>query len=283
MGVEGAVDAARRRPRARPRSLAGRRAASASQRPAAASSREGLAGGSRSRVVSGHRRRRRARARRRAGPRARRSRRRAGGGRAVRRARPAPRSGVAAAGSGRRSGPSVPASSSWTNGKRSGQRPGVDRRLLADVGAARRAGRRACRSWPGARTSDGLVGTVGLSISRGPVDQLVPLVGLEHRRELLEPLAVPVPSAACSRRGCGRRGRPSRRRCRPPSVHQRDDLVRLHRALQLQQVADQRLGDRARALVAEDRDAVDLRDVDRVAGGVLADVARAWSGCCGRT
>ena len=47
----------------------------------------------------------------------------------------------------------------------------------------------------------------------------------------------------------------------------------LHRALQLEQVVDHRLGDRARALVAEDRDAVDLGDVDRVAGRVLADVA----------
>ena len=36
----------------------------------------------------------------------------------------------------------------------------------------------------------------------------------------------------------------------------------LHRPLELQQVLDHRLGDRARALVADDRDAVDCGDVD---------------------
>ena len=56
-------------------------------------------------------------------------------------------------------------------------------------------------------------------------------------------------------------------------VHQRDDLVRLHRPLQLEDVAHQRVGDRARALVAVDGDAVDLGDVDGAAGRVLADVA----------
>ena len=40
--------------------------------------------------------------------------------------------------------------------------------------------------------------------------------------------------------------------------HQRDDLVGLHRALERQQPSDRCVGDRARALVAGDRDAVDL-------------------------
>ena len=56
--------------------------------------------------------------------------------------------------------------------------------------------------------------------------------------------------------------------------HQRDDLVRLHRALEGQQALDRQVGDRARALVAEDRDAVDGGDVDGGAGRVLGDVAR---------
>ena len=61
---------------------------------------------------------------------------------------------------------------------------------------------------------------------------------------------------------------------RAVELHQRDDLVRLHRPLQRQQAAHGELGDRAGALVAEDRDAVDLRDVDGVARRVLGDVAR---------
>src|SRR4051812_2073583 len=56
--------------------------------------------------------------------------------------------------------------------------------------------------------------------------------------------------------------------------HQRDDLVRLHRALEREQAADRDVGDRARALVADDRDPVDRGDVDGVARRVLADVAR---------
>ena len=56
--------------------------------------------------------------------------------------------------------------------------------------------------------------------------------------------------------------------------HEADDLVRLHRALERQQAADRRVGDRAGALVAEDRRAVDRGDVDGVAAAVLGDVAR---------
>src|SRR3712207_7420711 len=47
-----------------------------------------------------------------------------------------------------------------------------------------------------------------------------------------------------------------------------------HRALERQQAPDGHVGDRALALVAEDRDPVDLRDVHGRAGGVVRDVAR---------
>src|SRR4051812_28042418 len=57
-------------------------------------------------------------------------------------------------------------------------------------------------------------------------------------------------------------------------VEQRDDLVRLNRALELHQSLDGLLGHVAGALVAVDRHAVDRRDVDRVAGPVLGHVAR---------
>jgi hypothetical protein len=60
----------------------------------------------------------------------------------------------------------------------------------------------------------------------------------------------------------------------PGVAHEADDLRGRHRALQRQQAADGRVGDRARTLAAEDRLAVDLRDVDAVARGVLGDVAR---------
>ncbi len=56
--------------------------------------------------------------------------------------------------------------------------------------------------------------------------------------------------------------------------HQGDDLVRLHRALERQQALDGEVGDRARALVADDRHAVDGGDVDGGARGVLGHVAR---------
>ena len=51
----------------------------------------------------------------------------------------------------------------------------------------------------------------------------------------------------------------------PGVLHERDDLRGLHRALQRQQRPDGAVGDRAGALVAGDRDAVDRGDVDRVA------------------
>ena len=50
-------------------------------------------------------------------------------------------------------------------------------------------------------------------------------------------------------------------------AHRRDDLVRSHRALERQQPADRDVRDRAGALVALDRDVVDLRDVDARAAG----------------
>ena len=56
-------------------------------------------------------------------------------------------------------------------------------------------------------------------------------------------------------------------------LHQGDDLVRLHRALEREQRAHGLVGDRAGALVADDRRAVDRGDVDRRAEAVLGDVA----------
>ena len=105
------------------------------------------------------------------------------------------------------------------------------------------------------------------------IDQALPLVGLEDLVELLRDARRPGPVKRLEadvdvvvvvghRVGVG------------AEVHQRDDLVGGHRSLQLHHVFDERLGDRARALVSEHRDAVDLGDVDRVARGVLGDVAR---------
>ena len=56
-------------------------------------------------------------------------------------------------------------------------------------------------------------------------------------------------------------------------VFERDHLVGQHHALQLQDVFDQFVDQRPRALVADHVDAVDFGDVDRVAGRVLGDVA----------
>src|SRR5918999_5686398 len=58
-------------------------------------------------------------------------------------------------------------------------------------------------------------------------------------------------------------------------LEQRDDLVRRHGALQLHQAPDRLLGDAARLLVTEDRDAVHLCDVDGVARRVVRHAARA--------
>src|SRR5215210_2764302 len=59
---------------------------------------------------------------------------------------------------------------------------------------------------------------------------------------------------------------------RPGERHRRDDLVRLHHALERQKAADGEIGDRADALVAADREAVDGGDVDGAAAHVLGDV-----------
>ncbi len=56
-------------------------------------------------------------------------------------------------------------------------------------------------------------------------------------------------------------------------LHERDDLVRLHRALQLEDLAHRDVRDRALALVADDRRAVHRGDVHGAAGRVLGDVA----------
>ena len=47
-------------------------------------------------------------------------------------------------------------------------------------------------------------------------------------------------------------------------VHQRDDLVRLDGSLKGEQAPDREVPDRSGPLVPEDRDVVDLRDVNRV-------------------
>jgi len=57
-------------------------------------------------------------------------------------------------------------------------------------------------------------------------------------------------------------------------AHEADDLVRPHLALERQEAPDRDVGDRPAALVAEDGDAVDPRDVDGGARRVVRDVAR---------
>src|SRR5215207_9923947 len=56
---------------------------------------------------------------------------------------------------------------------------------------------------------------------------------------------------------------------RPADLEQRDHLVRDHRALEQHEAADGLVGDAAGLLMPEDRNPVDLRDVDGVPGRVL--------------
>src|SRR4051812_17595339 len=105
-------------------------------------------------------------------------------------------------------------------------------------------------------------------------DQLDPLVRLQDRVDLLRGLfVVAVERAPADVDVVGVVGH-RERVVGALEGHQRDDLVRLHRALEGQEALDRDVGDRARALVAVDVDAVDRREVDRGAGGVLGHVAR---------
>src|SRR5829696_8712057 len=106
------------------------------------------------------------------------------------------------------------------------------------------------------------------------VDQLDPLLGLEDRVDPARGLGALAVQRAPAHVDVVGVVAHRERVVRVVVGHQGDDLVRLHRALQGQQALDRDVGDRARALVAQDRDAVDGRDVDRGARGVLGDVAR---------
>ena len=106
------------------------------------------------------------------------------------------------------------------------------------------------------------------------VDQLDPLVGLEHRVDPLGGLGVGAVERLPAHVDVVVVVAHRERVVGALEGHQGDDLVGLHGALQGEQALDREVGDRALALVADDRDAVDHRDVDGVAGGVLGDVAR---------
>ena len=111
----------------------------------------------------------------------------------------------------------VPASSSWTKGKRRRWRRGYSPRWAAEARlrssdfflslSLRRAARRP--------TAGRDLRVVDLAEA---VDQALPLVGLQDlRRTASRRCPTPGPRPACSRRGRGRRGRPSRRWAAPKS------------------------------------------------------------------
>src|SRR5205807_9077558 len=106
------------------------------------------------------------------------------------------------------------------------------------------------------------------------VDQVGPLAGGEQAGDLGgEPLVPSVQRRVCDLDAVGVVGQPHRVAL-ALVAHQRDDLVGPEGALEGEQAADRDVRDRARVLVALDRDVVDLREVDRSsgrAGGVHAD------------
>ena len=105
---------------------------------------------------------------------------------------------------------------------------------------------------------------LGVADGPQPLDEPRPLARPQRRVELApEPRVGAVERAEADVDVVGVVGQ-RERVVRAVEGHQRDDLVGLHRALQRQQAADRDVGDRAGALVADDRDAVDRRDVDRV-------------------
>ena len=136
-------------------------------------------------------------------------------------------------------------------------------------GSRWRPGRR-CPPFVGQREPRRLDRDLGIFDLPEAVDQALPLVGFEQRRELRFERAVFERVVAdvdvvvvVGHREAGFAGQ----------VLERDHLVRLHRPLQRQHVVDQFVGHRPRALVAGHRSAVDDGDIDRVAGAVLGDVA----------
>ena len=125
----------------------------------------------------------------------------------------------------------------------------------------------------GVENFDGSVGTSGFSISRDPADQALPLLRLQHPGELGAGLG--RAAARIDRRVADVHVIVvvAHRERRPAEVHQRDQLVGHHRALEVEDLVEHRLGDRPGALVAEHRQPVQRRDVDGAAGRVVGDVA----------
>ena len=120
-----------------------------------------------------------------------------------------------------------------------------------------------------------LLADLGVVDARDAVDQLDPLVRLEHRGDPAGGLGVRAVDRAEADVDVVVVVAHRERVVRALERHQRDDLVRLHRALQRQQALDREVGDRALALGrGRDDDAVDRGDVDRAAGRVLGHVAR---------
>ena len=74
--------------------------------------------------------------------------------------------------------------------------------------AVARRGAREARLVTFSENFDGRLAHLGVVDLAEAVDQLDPLLGLEHRVDLLGGLACSRRRAAASRRGCGRRGRP---------------------------------------------------------------------------